>query len=77
VAGIDGLLDALVPIRSHLAAVGVGGFEGRWNELASALGWLGASRICRLGTMQGPPLGWCHDNRGVLLPLARLSDSGI
>jgi hypothetical protein len=38
---------------------------------------LGVSRICSLGTMQAPPLSWCHDGRGVLLPLARLSDADL
>lgn len=77
VAGIDALLTALEPIRSHLAAVGVDGFSGREAQVASALARLGASRICPLGTMQAPPLAWCRDNRGVLLPLARLSDNEL
>ena len=74
VAGVPGLVEALKPVRHHLACVGVGGFADRQSEMIAALGQLGVSRICRIGTMQGPPLSWCHDNRGVLLPLARLSD---
>ena len=77
VAGVPGLVEALGPLRHHLAAVGVGGFAERRSEMIAALSQLGVSRICRIGTMQAPPLSWCHDNRGVLLPLARLSDADL
>jgi hypothetical protein len=75
VAGVTGLLEALTPIGHHLASVGVGGFQDRRSEIVAALTHLGVSRICPLGTMQAPPLDWCHDGRGVLLPLARLTDT--
>jgi hypothetical protein len=74
VADITGLVESLTPVRHHLASVGVGGFDDRRRNLARALNQLGVSRICSLGTMQAPPLSWCRDGRGVLLPLARLSD---
>jgi hypothetical protein len=74
VSGVPGLAEALKPLRRHLASVGVAGFPDQRRELARALRELGASRICPLGTMQAPPLSWCHDNQGVLLPLALLSD---
>jgi hypothetical protein len=77
VAGIPGLVEVLKPLRHHLAAAGIGGFGNLRRELTAALGRLGVSRICRIGTMQAPPLSWCRDNRGVLLPLARLSDTEI
>ena len=77
VAGVTGLVEALMPAKHHLASVGVGGFGDRRRELASTLNQLGVSRICSLGTMQAPPLSWCHDGRGVLLPLARLSGSRL
>jgi hypothetical protein len=74
VSGVPGLVEALKPLRRHLASVGVGGFADQRRELARALLELGASRICSLGTMQSPPLSWCHDNQGLLLPLARFGD---
>jgi hypothetical protein len=74
VAGVGGLVEALTPLRHHLASVGVAGFENRRHQIAAVLGQLGVSRICPLGAMQAPPISWCHDGRGVLLPLARLSD---
>ncbi len=74
VADPDGLLDALAPLAPHLAAVGCAGLGARADALVPALAGLGASRVCPLGTLQAPPLGWCHDGRGVLAPLARLCD---
>jgi hypothetical protein len=75
VADVSGLVEALTPVARHLASVGIGGFAKRRSELVTALRRLGASRICPIGTMQAPPLSWCHDTRGVLTPLARFSDS--
>jgi hypothetical protein len=77
VAGIGGLVEALTPLKRHLASVGVGGFANQRAELTSALRQLGVSRTCPVGTMQAPPLSWCHDNRGVLTPLARFCDDEL
>jgi hypothetical protein len=77
VGGVRELLQALEPVGRHLACVGVGGFADRRPVLVSGLCHLGVSRICPLGAMQAPPLSWCHDNQGVLLPLARLSDAEL
>ncbi|MGH7288135.1 MAG: acyl-CoA reductase, partial [Myxococcota bacterium] len=70
----EALLAALAPLGPHLAAVGVAGLGSLAGQLEPELAALGASRVCPLGTMQAPPLGWCHDQQGVLLPLARLAD---
>lgn len=73
------LAGALRPLAPHLAAIGVAGLArgGSDDPLLAALSDLGASRICPLGRMQAPPLAWCHDGRGVLLPLARFADLEI
>lgn len=68
------LLDALRPLGPWLAAVAIEGFGDRTKALARALAELGASRLCRPGSLQSPPLSWPHAGRGVLLPLARLSE---
>jgi hypothetical protein len=68
------LLAAVAPLGPHLAAVGAAGLGARASGLAPALAALGAARVCPLGTLQAPPLDWCHDQLGVLLPLARLTD---
>ncbi len=74
VASISELLEALTPLGPHLAAVAMEGFGAREVDLSRALANIGASRLCRAGQMQAPPIGWRHDNRGVLTALARFSD---
>ena len=74
VADVAELIAALRPVAVHLASVGLEGFARQTPELARALANLGASRMCRFGEMQAPPLDWHHDGRPVLLPLARYSD---
>ena len=74
VRGPDQLLEALAVLAPHLAAVGCAGLGSLSDRIALELAALGASRICPLGRMQAPPLAWCHDQPGVLLPLARLAD---
>lgn len=65
---------ALQPLGPHLAGVALEGFGERSAALARELAELGASRICPLGALQSPPLGWRRDGCGVLLPLARLAE---
>jgi len=68
------LEEALEPLAPHLATVGVAGLGAEGPGLIDSFASLGASRICPLGTMQAPPLAWCHDGQPVLLPMARLTD---
>ncbi len=74
VADADALAEVLRPQGSHLAGVALAGFGPEEPALARALAALGASRVCRPGALQTPPLAWRRDNRGVLLPLARFCD---
>jgi hypothetical protein len=74
VASLEILADALAPMGSHLAAVAVEGFGEQTPAICRELAALGASRICRPGAMQSPPIGWHHAGRGVLASLARFSD---
>jgi len=75
------LSEALLPLGRHLSAVALAGFEesadpdqAAFGSVARLLSELGASRICRPGRMQCPPLGWHHDGRPLLLPIARIAD---
>ncbi|MDD4932797.1 MAG: acyl-CoA reductase [Methylacidiphilaceae bacterium] len=62
----------LDPLRGHLSAVGV---VGRVPLSVQQLFWrLGASRCCRVGTMQSPPPLWHHDGRIPLVDLIRWVD---
>jgi hypothetical protein len=71
VADVRSVEAAIAPFAHQLAAIGVAGVGA--DDL-SALASLRPSRICPLGEMQAPPLSWCHDGQGVLLPLAALTD---
>ena len=77
VADLAALVRALSPHAPHLAAVSIDGFGPQTDNTARALADLGASRLCRAGQMQSPPLAWRHDNRGVLTPLARFTDADV
>jgi hypothetical protein len=74
VGGVGDLVASLRPLAAQLAAVALEGFGAETDGLARALADLGASRICAPGSLQSPPLAWRHDNRGVLLPLARFTN---
>lgn len=68
------LVAALRPLAPHLAGVAVAGFGPAEAEVVRALADLGASRICRPGRLQAPPLVWHHDGQGILAPLVRRTD---
>ena len=74
VTSAERLLEALAPLGPQLAAVGTAGLGAERGRLELALADLGAARVCPLGTLQAPPLDWCHDHSGVLLPLVRRED---
>ena len=50
---------ALAPWRGRIGCLGAGS-PALWTDLAARLR---APRLCLLGTMQRPPLGWPHDGR--------------
>ena len=65
-ADAPGLAEALAPLAPQLAAVGHAGF-------AEPPALPGAPRLCGLGELQAPPLGWRRDGHGVLLSVAQES----
>jgi hypothetical protein len=50
-------------VRENVSTVGLACAAAQWAELARRLAQWGAKRICPLGRMQHPPLGWRHDGR--------------
>jgi hypothetical protein len=69
--GLERLCAAFAP---HLSTLAHAGFA----EASALLGPLalraGASRLCALGRMQLPPVGWRHDGRGAISALLRFID---
>jgi hypothetical protein len=56
---------------SCLQSAGVAVGKDRLTEVAESLGRLGVNRICPVGKMQEPPIGWHQDGRSVLLDMVR------
>jgi hypothetical protein len=52
--------------REKISTVGLAATEAQTPELARQLARWGAKRVCPLGRMQNPPLGWRHDGRPAL-----------
>jgi Acyl-CoA reductase (LuxC) len=50
-------------VRENISTVGLACAPAQTPELARRLARWGAKRICPLGQMQHPPLGWRHDGR--------------
>ncbi len=61
---------ALVPYRRKIACIGVPEDDKALAHLALGLQ---PSRICALGSMQKPPLGWTHDGRMPLRDLVEFT----
>ncbi len=70
-AGLERLDALLAPWRPYLEAVGtvVPSESHRRQTLLEVLAGGGLSRICPVGTMQTPPLGWRHGGRPRLADL--------
>ena len=73
---LEELGDALGPVVRNLSSVALAGFDPGQEtsaQVTRALTGLGAARICQVGRLQAPPIGWRHDGRPLLLPLARFT----
>jgi hypothetical protein len=68
------VLERVAPVGPHLQTVGVAGLGGRLQEVATALGRLGASRVAPFASVPFPPAWWHHDGRGPLGELVRWVD---
>jgi hypothetical protein len=61
-------------IRGQVSTVGLAAAGDRARDLAAQLTRWGVSRVCPLGRMQRPPLGWRHDGRPPLADLVSWTD---
>lgn len=74
VAGLADLLAAADPVRRQVSTVGVAVPEHTLGAVAAELARWGAARVCPLGRMQEPPLGWRQDGRPSLADLVTWAD---
>lgn len=68
------VMDWLAPHASVLQSAAVAASPEELFALADALGQVGVTRICALGTMTAPEAGWHHDGRFSLLDLVQIVD---
>ncbi|MCW5558056.1 MAG: hypothetical protein KIT22_09545 [Verrucomicrobiae bacterium] len=68
------MLQGAEGVRGRVSTVGVAGGEGRQQEIARLLARWGVTRVCPLGRMQEPPLGWRQDGRPTLGDLVTWTD---
>ncbi|MFO1499785.1 MAG: acyl-CoA reductase [Verrucomicrobiota bacterium] len=61
-------------VRGCISTVGLEASEERAAEIAGGLARWGVGRVCPLGQMQSPPLGWRHDGRPSLGDLVTWTD---
>ena len=71
VATGDALSAALTPLAPHLAGAALAGFADAEPGLRARLAGLGATRLCRPGALQCPPLDWPRDGLPPLRALAQ------
>lgn len=74
VANLGEALRAADPVREHVSTVGIAVPEHTMGDVATKLARWGASRVCPLGKMQEPPVGWRHDGRPALADLVTWTD---
>lgn len=72
-ADLDDVLHHAELVRGQVSTVGLAAEGERESELATRLARWGVTRICRIGRMQRPPLGWRHDGRPALADLVTWS----
>jgi hypothetical protein len=61
-------------VREKVSTVGLSSTAAQARDIALHLARWGARRICPLGQMQNPPLGWRHDGRPPLGDLVTWTD---
>lgn len=74
VRNLEELLRSADSVRDKVSTVGVAVPEHTMAEVGAVLARWGATRVCPLGKMQEPPLGWRHDGRPALADLLRWTD---
>jgi hypothetical protein len=74
VSDLTAALHGADEIRGKVSTIGIAAPEEKTNDVATQLAHWGATRVCRLGRMQNPPLTWRHDGRPALGDLVTWTD---
>ncbi|MSU32775.1 MAG: hypothetical protein EXS25_08995 [Pedosphaera sp.] len=74
VARFEDILRYAEPVRQQISTVGLAVQDDRLHSISTQLARWGVSRICPIGRMQAPPVGWRHDGRPALGDLVTWTD---
>ncbi|MGB0419879.1 MAG: acyl-CoA reductase [Limisphaerales bacterium] len=68
------VIDGLESMHGKVSTLALAAAPSEADEIVEVMGRWGVSRICPIGSMQQPPLGWRHDGRPALGDLVRWVD---
>ncbi|MBM3846718.1 MAG: acyl-CoA reductase, partial [Verrucomicrobia bacterium] len=71
---LEDVLRLAEPVRDKVSTVALAAPADEASGLAQRIARWGATRICAVGRMQSPPLGWRHDGRPALGDLVTWTD---
>lgn len=71
---IDATLRAAEMVRGQASTVGLAAPKNEAEEIVIKLAHWGVTRVCPIGQMQNPPVGWRHDGRPTLGDLVTWTD---
>ena len=74
VANFNDFLTSVEPLQGKISTVGLAAPMARVQQIAPQLSNAGVTRVCRVGSMQNPPLTWRHDGRPSLAELVTWTD---
>jgi hypothetical protein len=74
VSDLTQMMQSADTVRGRISTVGLAASVDETQVMATELARWGVTRICPLGKMQNPPLGWRHDGRPALADFVRWSD---
>ena len=74
VESLKQVIDGMENMHGKVSTMALAAMPIEAEAIIEVLGQWGVSRVCSLGTMQTPPLGWRHDGRPALADLVRWID---
>ena len=74
VTDIDETLRAAEMARGQVSTVGLAAPKSEAEAMMIKLARWGVTRVCPIGQMQNPPIGWRHDGRPTLGDLVTWTD---
>ena len=74
IGAFEDFLASIGAVHEQVSTVGLAALLARAQQISLSLARAGVTRICRLGSMQNPPLTWRHDGRPSLGELVTWTD---